>query len=282
MCPESKQQPIPPRCARGRRATPPTLATQARAPAIRVENGKPIFSVIARRGRPLGGGRPPPSPSERTTTAPAARPHDAAVPAGLGRRAVDLGVDRKAKAIVAGAYHTCVLLDDQSVKCWGVNTLGQLGLGSNTPYIGGGPNDMGNNLTAVDVGVDRKAKAIAAGAFHTCVIVVNDDSVKCWGYNDQGQLGQGKTDLHIGQGNKDMGDNLPPVDLGGGRKAKAIAAGNGHNCVLVDADSVMCWGGNTNGQLGLGSSANSIGGGPNEMGNNLTAVLVPASCEHPP
>ena len=130
---------------------------------------------------------------------------------------------------------------------------------------------MGNNLTAVDLGVDRKAKAIVAGENHNCVLL-DDDSVKCWGYNDQGQLGLGKTDLHIGQGNKDMGDNLPPVNLGGGRKAKAIAAGLGHTCVIVDADSVMCWGVNTNGQLGLGSSTNSIGGGPNEMGNNLTAV----------
>merc|ERR1719390_553932 len=97
-----------------------------------------------------------------------------------------VGGDHKAKAIVVGAYHTCVLLDDQSVKCWGQNTLGQLGLGSSAESIGRGQNDMGNNLTAVDLGVDRKAKAIVVGAYHNCVLL-DDDSVKCWGYNDQGQ-----------------------------------------------------------------------------------------------
>jgi len=63
--------------------------------------------------------------------------------------AVNLG--QPAQAIAAGAHHTCALLQDRTVKCWGQNDLGQLGLGD-TRNRGGDPNDLGLNLPAVDLG----------------------------------------------------------------------------------------------------------------------------------
>jgi len=59
--------------------------------------------------------------------------------------AVDLGAGKTASAIAAGYFHTCALLNDGSVKCWGLNSNGQLGLGDNSGR-GDGPNEMGNNL----------------------------------------------------------------------------------------------------------------------------------------
>ena len=182
--------------------------------------------------------------------------------------AVDLGPGRTAKMISAGGYHTCAVLDDDSVKCWGYNNRGQLGLcdGSNR---GDGPGEMGVNLDAVDLGTGRTAKMIAGGAFQTCAVLDND-KVKCWGSNGNGQLGLGHTSDR-GDGPGEMGDALPAVDLGSGRTAKMISAGIIHTCAVLDDDSVKCWGSNEYGQLGLGHTSNR-GDGYGEMGDALPAV----------
>src|SRR3546814_3892555 len=82
---------------------------------------------------------------------------------------IDLGNGRIAIAIAAGALHSCALLDDNSVKCWGSNSHGQLGQGDNTNR-GDGPDEMGDNLPAIALGTDFTAKSIAAGSYHTCVL----------------------------------------------------------------------------------------------------------------
>ena len=71
---------------------------------------------------------------------------------------------------------------------------------------------MGDNLDAVDLGTNRTAKMIAGGGYHTCA-VLDDDSLKCWGRNDYGQLGLGEFS-NRGDGPGEMGDDLPFVDLG--------------------------------------------------------------------
>jgi E3 ubiquitin-protein ligase HERC3 len=124
---------------------------------------------------------------------------------------VDLGSNRTAKSIAAGWGHTCAVLDDSSVKCWGNNNAGQLGYGD-TKNRGSDAGSMGNNLTAVDLGSGRTAKSIAAGSRHTCA-VLDDDSIKCWGSNTYGQLGYGDT-IWRGDEDGEMGNNLPAVDLG--------------------------------------------------------------------
>jgi len=184
--------------------------------------------------------------------------------------AVDLGTGRTATAIAAGYDYTCAILDDKSVKCWGFNSSGQLGLGD-TIDRGGSPGEMGDDLPVLDLGIGRVATAIAAGSSHTCAIL-DDKSVKCWGNNRFGELGLGDTNAR-GDASGEMGDNLPAVDLGTGRSATAIATAPWRTCALLDDTSVKCWGRNVFGTLGLGDTIDR-GGSPGEMGNNLPAIDV--------
>ena len=102
--------------------------------------------------------------------------------------AVNLGSGNTAVAISAGGGQTCALLHDGAVKCWGRNDTGQLGIGD-TSNRGDQPNEMGDNLPAVDLGTGNTAIAISAG-LQTCALLDNQ-AVKCWGLNNFGQLGLG-------------------------------------------------------------------------------------------
>ncbi|MEM9666492.1 MAG: hypothetical protein AAF970_16270, partial [Bacteroidota bacterium] len=182
--------------------------------------------------------------------------------------AIALGTGRTATALAVGGSHTCVLLDDASVKCWGSNDNGRLGAG-NTDHLGDDPDEMGDDLPAIDLGTGRTATAISAGIHHVCALLDNG-SVKCWGRNTDGQLGLGDTDDR-GDDEDEMGDDLPAVDLGTGRTATAIIAGNLHTCALLDDSSLKCWGSNNNGRLGLGDDDNR-GDDADEMGDDLPAI----------
>ena len=112
--------------------------------------------------------------------------------------------------LTAGWDHACVLFDDGRVKCWGNNAYGQLGLGDRNSR-GDDRSEMGANLPAVDLGTDRRAVEIDAGANHTCARLDNG-TIKCWGLNDFGQLGVGDAERR-GDGPEEMGDALSPVRL---------------------------------------------------------------------
>ncbi len=190
---------------------------------------------------------------------------------GAGLPSVKLGTGRTAKTIVAGYDHTCAILDNDSVKCWGKNAEGRLGVADliNRGDLPG----MGDGLVAVSLGTGRTVMAIAAGNFHTCAILDNG-SVKCWGGNADAQIGAGDR-IDWGDLPAEMGDGLPIVDLGKGRTAKAIAAGDTHTCARLDNGAIKCWGGNRMGQLGLGDH-DDRGGQPGEMGDALAAVNLGA------
>ncbi len=168
--------------------------------------------------------------------------------------AIDLGVGRTALQVGVGKEHTCALLDDGTVKCWGGNQAGQLGYGSTTS-LGDNRNEMGANLPAIELGPGRTATALSVGGEHTCVLL-DDRSIKCWGRNTCGAVGDGSS-LPRGDLPNEMGANLPAVALPAGRSALAVRAapaGLGHTCALLDDGSVTCWGCNMQGQLGIGST----------------------------
>jgi cysteine-rich repeat protein len=198
--------------------------------------------------------------------------------------AVDLGIGEQATAIAAGNDHTCALLKDGSVKCWGENDYGELGL-DDTEQRGDGPGEMGDKLPSVNLGIGKQATAIAAGYGHVCVLL-NDGSVKCWGENGSGQLGLGNNQ-HQGDEPGEMA-KLPAVSLGAGKTAIAIATGAYHTCVLLNDGSLKCWGKNGSGQLGLGDAedkGNDIGETVDtlpavSLGSGKTATAITASWYH--
>ena len=190
--------------------------------------------------------------------------------------AVELGSGRTATSITIGTGYTCVLLDDNSVKCWGKADDGQLGTGKEFT-VGDALGEMGNTLLAIDLGTGRTATAIAVGGEHSCAILDNS-SIKCWGKNSSGQLGLGHNDTRGGDqvnnlGAPLMGDLLPSVDLGTGRTARGITAGDNQTCAILDNESIKCWGSNTAGQLGLGNTSNR-GDNSSEMGDNLPVISL--------
>jgi len=186
--------------------------------------------------------------------------------------AVDLGTGRTATAITTGFSHTCALLDNGQVKCWGYGIMLGLGISSSSDHRGDGPAEMGDNLPPVDLGTGRTATAITGGDGSACALLDNGQ-VKCWGSNDFGQLGLGDTNRR-GDGPGEMGDDLPPVDLGTGRAAVSIVSRGASTCALLDNAELKCWGANSRGRLGLGNTT-SRGDGPGEMGDDLPAVDLP-------
>ena len=94
-----------------------------------------------------------------------------------------------------------------------------------------------------------QAGYLDAGIQHSCAILA-DRTLRCWGKGLAGRLGYG-SDANILSAAA-----APPVDLGGGRTARAMAAGDFHTCAILDDRSVKCWGFGANGRLGLGHTAN--------------------------
>ncbi len=150
--------------------------------------------------------------------------------------------------IAAGGYHTCARLagaDNGKVTCWGSNNWGQLGDGGTTVRIASDPTVL------IDFGTGRTAVDIQAGETHTCARLDNG-ALKCWGRNNEGQLGLGDTTDRGGTSGQ-MGDALTAVNLGAGRFALEVAAGQLHTCARLDDASVKCWGFNDAGIIGQGT-----------------------------
>ena len=181
---------------------------------------------------------------------------------------VDLGTNRTAKYIAGGVTSMCAILDNDDLKCWGNGWNGQTGQG-HTNDIGDGANEMGDNLPAIDLGTNRYPVKLDGGYYHYCAILDNND-LKCWGDNNQGQLGLEDTTKR-GDGANEMGDNLPVVDLGTNRYAIDISVGVEGTCAVLDNGDAKCWGDNDAGELGRGNIT-ARGYSSGHMGDGLAAI----------
>lgn len=144
-------------------------------------------------------------------------------------------LDPVSTQVAAGSYHTCALTTAGQVQCWGRNDYGQLGNGSISP----------RSPSSVPVSGLSNVVAIATGGYHTCALTTLG-KVWCWGYNADGELGDGTTSSRGTP--KAVGiDNVV-----------AITAGGHHTCALTTAGAAYCWGLNSFGQLGDGTNADSL------------------------
>lgn len=136
-------------------------------------------------------------------------------------------------AIALGQRHSCVLLAQGEVKCWGDNTFGQLGDGS----------VISRSSPTAASGFQGSVSSIALGYVHTCA-VCSPGNVQCWGNNEARQLGDGTL----------TNRNRPTNVTGLRSRALAVSAGYRHTCALLDTRTLQCWGMNSSGQLGDGTT----------------------------
>jgi alpha-tubulin suppressor-like RCC1 family protein len=148
--------------------------------------------------------------------------------------------------ITAGEFHTCVLDTAGAAYCWGDNPFGELG-------------DNSNNSSSVPVTVDTKgaltgktlAQIAVTGEFDTCA-VDTAGAAYCWGYNADGELGNGSTNGSIVPVAVDTRSALA------GKRLTRVASGDGfHTCALNTGGTAYCWGSNDDGQLGDDSTNDS-------------------------
>lgn len=190
---------------------------------------------------------------------------------------VSLGLGRHAVQVSAGNAHTCVVLDNAMVKCWGSNARGQLGLGD-TAARGDGSNEMGDSLPLVNLGTGVETILVDTGGSHTCALLHTSSMIKCWGSNQNGQLGIGDA-ADRGTAVAHMGNSLPQVNLGTQRTARDVGLGALFTCALLDSWQVKCWGSNSGGQLGIntrGATGLNVGDAASEMGDALPTVNLGA------
>ena len=131
---------------------------------------------------------------------------------------------------------------------------------------------MGINLPSIQLG-DVTVHRIITGLYHTCALVRRGalwgESLTCWGFGQQGQLGHGRQDT-IGDEAGEMGSSLHWLNFAG-LNPQQVVAGAYHTCALLSDDTTRCWGDGSNGQLGTGSSEN-VGDEPSEMDDLLPAL----------
>jgi alpha-tubulin suppressor-like RCC1 family protein len=170
--------------------------------------------------------------------------------------------------IAAGGDHTCAILTSGALRCWGLNTSGQLGRGNTTNL---GDNETVFSAGNVDLGAGVTVKDLALGGFHTCALLATG-AVRCWGRNSEGQLGYGNS---AALGDNELINNLPNVSLTG--TVRKLVAGDLHTCALTFAGTLRCWGFNASGQLGqninLGSFSSSWGDQTNELPSTLPSDI---------
>lgn len=176
------------------------------------------------------------------------------------------GIATALQVAAGGSYdsaHSCALLEDHSVHCWGDNFFGQLGNGD------GGPDKHAK--TPVKVVNLSSAIMVSAGHTFSCALIdsdISDDNdlgtVKCWGSNLWGRLGSSSvktsltvpspiTEQSIINAVKGMTTDRP-VNVTGLENVVAITGGFHHNCALRSDGAIFCWGSNIYGELAAGDA----------------------------
>ena len=163
-----------------------------------------------------------------------------------------------ATALAVGWKHSCALLANGAVQCWGHAQSGQLGDGTTTTFSG----------VPVAVRGINNATGVATGAYFSCALLATG-AVQCWGYGDSGELGSGT-----------FADSSVPVPVTGISAAVALTAGGFHACAVLGSGSTQCWGSNSYGELGAGSLTTSSSNIPVPVSEISAPVKVVAGLFH--
>jgi alpha-tubulin suppressor-like RCC1 family protein len=154
-----------------------------------------------------------------------------------------------------GFHHTCSLLSDGSVRCWGHGDYGQLGSGNETHI---GDDELPSSVGGIDIGA--KVIQLSVGGYHSCALL-EGGTVRCWGASLSGQLGYAST--------AEVGDDETPASAGDvyvGGTVTSIAAGPYHTCAVLEGGKARCWGYGDVGELGYGN--------PETVGDDETPASV--------
>ena len=143
-------------------------------------------------------------------------------------------------SISAGNAHTCALLGDKTVWCWGLNAYGQLGNGSTI-----------TSLVAVSAGLTNIAILGQSTGNHTCAVSATN-ILSCWGANTSGQLGDGTIAA------KTRAVALKTTYAATVGTITSVSSGGKQTCLSNTMGEVWCWGRNSNGQLGNDNTGNSL------------------------
>jgi alpha-tubulin suppressor-like RCC1 family protein len=139
------------------------------------------------------------------------------------------GLPSPIQMISLGSGHTCALGAIQDIWCWGDGSFGQIGL-----------NPFASSANPVKLATfTQGVVSLQAGWFHTCVLLT-DGSVKCWGKNQEGELGNAALISRA--------DPVSPVAMD--KEVTLLAVGGQTSCVLAKEQQVFCWGRNHHGQVG--------------------------------
>jgi len=157
---------------------------------------------------------------------------------------------RTAVQATCGAEHTCVLLDDGSVVCFGAGGSGRLGYGDETAR-GGDSASTSDKLTTLAFSGGHGVIDVSAGAEHTCA-VLDDFTLACWGEGDDGRLGYGHT-TDVGAGGTPV--SASTVRIPHDAQVASVSAGETHTCATLRVGAVVCWGASPNGEMGRGNTA---------------------------
>lgn len=145
-----------------------------------------------------------------------------------------------------GILHTCAVLSDHSLKCWGTNSVGQLGRGNVVNVHS--PASVGPVSITSDA--NDRVQQVVTGQVHTCVLLASH-AVKCWGYNEAGQLGLGH---RAPIGDDELPSAAAAVSVTSDSTAYVVQLESGpqNTCALLSNDTLKCWGKSSMGELGDG------------------------------
>ena len=175
-----------------------------------------------------------------------------------------------ARQIAMGAFHTCALLVDGTVQCWGDDEYGETGL---DPAMTDADCDPGDGITSRcqrsprAVGGLAGVTQVSAGRFHTCVLGAGG-AISCWGLNSSSQLGNGRTD-------DTSTVHAAPVAIATPTGFTRVACGGAFTCGLRADGSVLCWGWNGAGQFGTAPTTDCQSGSSETFRCAVAPVVVP-------